>query len=205
MSDTISATLTVSTMACSCWTFKMWLPYYLSTRFHSSSLCWGDSINPPGRLLKILATTATNVCMARYYLEKVAKYVFVIWVNWHELQLSLRTCIPMNQLLAHYTGCEVLPMSDENKTSLWGADSTQQTMLVVTHRLCRSECVDWRVQRRALSTNPLKTVHKYCRVTLCLSAALNLPALTRQLCLGNVLPSIHPDRPHKSWCIVVNV
>lgn len=134
------------------------------------------------------------------------KYVYLCF-GWADMSCSFH-CAPVFQwinCLAHYTECKVLPMFEENKTFPWRADSTQQTMLVVTHRLCRSGYVDWRVQRRALSTTPLKTVHKYCRVTLCLSAALNLPSLTRQLCLGNVLPSTHPDRPHISWCIVVNV
>lgn len=77
--------------------------------------------------------------------------------------------------LAHYTSarrCQCLPMFVENKIFPWRVDSTQQTMLVVTRRLCRSGHVDWWVQRRALSTTCLKTVYKYCRMVLCLSAAL---------------------------------
>lgn len=68
--------------------------------------------------------------------------------------------------------CQCLPMFVENKIFPWRVDSTQQTMLVVTRRLCRSGHVDWWVQRRALSTTSLKTVYKYCRMVLCLSAAL---------------------------------
>lgn len=84
----------------------------------------------------------------------------------------------------------------KTRLSLGEHTALNRRLLVVTHRLCRPGYVDWRVQRRALSTTPLKIVHKYCRVTLCLSAALNLPSLTRQLCFGNVLPS---RTQHTPW------
>lgn len=77
----------------------------------------------------------------------------------------------------------------KTRLSLGEQTALNRRLLVVTHRLCRPGYVDWRVQRRALSTTPLKIVHKYCRVTLCLSAVLNLSSLTRQLCYGNGLPS----------------
>lgn len=135
---------------------------------------------------------------------KILDVLFGIRMNWHELQISVYTCIPMSQLFGTLNRVQGAANAWRKQDFPLGEPTAlNRRLLVVTHRLCRSGYVDWRVQRRALSTTSLKIVHKYCRVTLCLSAALNLPSLTRQLCFGNVLPSLTQHTPWQAPYILV--
>lgn len=90
----------------------------------------------------------------------------------------------------------LIPLTQDRMLPVWEEpwvyplESSEQTAACCHSScgLCRPGYADWLLQWRALSTTLVKLVHKYCRVTLCLSAAANLPTLTWQLCRGDTLP-----------------